>query len=340
MKINVIGAGIIGSTTALELAKQGAKVTLIDPNPPGGLASAASFGWINASHGNPRDYYDLRMASMALWHDMKAADDALPFRPDGTLYLHYDTDHQTHFDAHTAWGYPLEWRNKDAIQQLEPNLANPPEIGLFAPSEGQLHVDGAAKYFAARFKELGGEIRQAGVETLDLNAADMTVLAAGTASSTLAQSVDVHLPMTAPKGLLIYSKPLQSRALFHTLLTDGLHIQQRPDLRLVAGADFGGGAINDDPDIGGKELFARMTRAFPTLDLSYDGHTLGLRPTPQDGLPVIGRPASTDKLYITTMHSGATLAPIVAKLASQEILTGARDPLLAPFSPDRFITRS
>ena len=65
MKINVLGAGIIGSATAWALAKRGADVTLIDPNPPGGLASASSFGWINASHGNPRAYYDLRLASMA-----------------------------------------------------------------------------------------------------------------------------------------------------------------------------------------------------------------------------------------------------------------------------------
>jgi len=132
--------------------------------------------------------------------------------------------------------------------------------------------------------------------------------------------------MSAPPGLLIYSKPLKNRAVFHTLLTEGLHIQQRPDLRLVAGADFGGGAINDNPENGAKELFARMTRAFPTLDLQYDGHTLGLRPTPKDGFPVIGRPAKQERLYITAMHSGATLAPITAKLAAKEILTGARDP--------------
>jgi len=233
---------------------------------------------------------------MDLWHSLKAKDPNLPFRPDGTLYLHYDTDHQTHFDQHTAWEYPLEWRDQRAIQEAEPNLANPPQAGLFAPNEGQLHVDGAARYFAAQFQELGGQFVQNRIETLDLSAADMTVLAAGTANATLSESVGCHLPMSAPPGLLIYSKPLKNRAVFHTLLTEGLHIQQRPDLRLVAGADFGGGAINDNPENGAKELFARMTRAFPTLDLQYDGHTLGLRPTPKDGFPVIGRPAKQERL--------------------------------------------
>ena len=336
MKINVLGAGIIGSATAWALAKRGADVTLIDPNPPGGLASAASFGWINASHGNPRAYYDLRLASMAAWHRLKEEHPALPFRADGTLYLHYDIDHETHFKEHSAWDYPLEWMDNAAIQKAEPNLANPPEAGLFAPLEGQLHVDGAARQFAEMFTELGGQIKHGMVQHLDLESVDMTVLAAGSASDALAHSVDIELPLTAPPGLLIYSTPLPERAVFHTLLTDGLHIQQRPDMRLVAGADFGGGAINDDPETGAKELFSRMKRAFPTLDLSYYGYTLGKRPTPSDGMPIIGRPKGRENLYITVMHSGATLAPIVAELAAQEIMTGDRDALLTPFNVDRF----
>ena len=336
MKINVIGAGIIGSAVAARLAVEGASVTLCDPNPPGGLASAASFGWINASYGNPKPYFDLRRAAMEEWHALKAADPDLPFRPDGTLILHYDTDHETHFKDHTAWGYALDWMDKSAIRHAEPNLATDVETALFAPEEGQLDVSGAAQHFAAQCVQAGGEITHAASDRLDLEAADMTVLAAGTASAELARSVGVDLPMTAPPGLLVYSKPLPERVLFHTVLTDGLHLQQRHDGRLVGGADFGGGVINDDPAGGAEEIFGRMRRALPGIDLAYDSLTLGRRPTPLDGMPVVGSPASLPGLYITVMHSGATLAPIIAKLSADEILRGRRDPLLAPFGPDRF----
>ena len=113
-------------------------------------------------------------------------------------------------------------------------------------------------------------------------------------------------------------------------------MQQRRDGRLVAGADFGGGQINNDPVKGATEIFRRLEKALPGLDLEPDGHTLGRRPTPIDGMPIIGRPPLYDNLYITVMHSGATLAPIVAKLAAEDILNGHRDPLLEPFGMDRF----
>ena len=61
--IVVVGAGIIGSAMALELATRGASVTLVDA---GGLrASENSFGWINASWFNQPDYFRLRHFSMA-----------------------------------------------------------------------------------------------------------------------------------------------------------------------------------------------------------------------------------------------------------------------------------
>jgi glycine/D-amino acid oxidase-like deaminating enzyme len=36
------------------------------------------------------------------------------------------------------------------------------------------------------------------------------------------------------------------------------------------------------------------------------------------------------------MHSGITLAPAVGLFVAEDILTGRRDPLLAPYAPMRF----
>jgi len=57
-----------------------------------------------------------------------------------------------------------------------------------------------------------------------------------------------------------------------------------------------------------------------------------------DGYPAIGRlgdGGATD-LYVSIMHSGVTLGPVVGKLVAREIMTGERDPLLAGFAPGRF----
>ena len=45
----IIGSGITGATLAYACAQRGDNVTILTAHPPGGLASNASFGWINAS---------------------------------------------------------------------------------------------------------------------------------------------------------------------------------------------------------------------------------------------------------------------------------------------------
>ena len=45
--IAVIGAGIVGSSIAYNLVKQGARVTLIDRSTVGGATSHGTFAWIN-----------------------------------------------------------------------------------------------------------------------------------------------------------------------------------------------------------------------------------------------------------------------------------------------------
>lgn len=66
----VIGSGIIGSSIAYQLAKRGARVTILDEGDPGGVATRASFAWINASWGNPDFYFRLRRRSMAEWRGL------------------------------------------------------------------------------------------------------------------------------------------------------------------------------------------------------------------------------------------------------------------------------
>jgi glycine/D-amino acid oxidase-like deaminating enzyme len=66
--------------------------------------------------------------------------------------------------------------------------------------------------------------------------------------------------------------------------------------------------------------------------------TLGWRPLPQDEFPVIGFPPKRRDVYITVMHSGVTLSPLVAHLAAIEILDGVDAEPLAPYRPARFNT--
>jgi glycine/D-amino acid oxidase-like deaminating enzyme len=64
--------------------------------------------------------------------------------------------------------------------------------------------------------------------------------------------------------------------------------------------------------------------------------TLGWRPLPQDEYPIIGFAPNRRDVYITVMHSGVTLSPLVAHLAAIEILDGVDAEPLGPYRPARF----
>ena len=63
---------------------------------------------------------------------------------------------------------------------------------------------------------------------------------------------------------------------------------------------------------------------------------VGVRPFPADGLPSVGTVPSIPGYVEAVMHSGITLAPLIARSLADEMLREAGNPLLEPFRPDRF----
>lgn len=348
----VVGAGVIGASIAYHLAEAGCRVTLIDRDEPGGVASPCSFGWTNASHRNPRPYYELRLRAMQLWDDLAARYGDIPYRRTGAFYLDEKwVDLDAFCAQHSDWGYQLTWIDADDIRRLEPLLTVVPERGLLAPGEGAVEADGAAQFFAALCAQRDGcAVVRAAVSDLIVESgrvagvvtdqgrfeADEVVLAAGAETDRLAGCAGVHVPLVTSPGLLIQTKPWQHR-ITHLILAEAVHFRQRADGAFVAGADFGGGEINDDPEGGSQELIQAIRGELQGgEDIALSGYTVGHRPTPADGFPIVGRAAGVAGLYIAVMHSGATLAPAVGQMATHEIVDGQRDPLLGPYGVDRF----
>ena len=71
-------------------------------------------------------------------------------------------------------------------------------------------------------------------------------------------------------------------------------------------------------------------------DIDIDRVSIGWRPLPKDGVPVIGRINSIQGVYVAMMHSGVSLAAVVSKLVTEEILEDKNNSLLDHFRPSRF----
>ena len=79
----------------------------------------------------------------------------------------------------------------------------------------------------------------------------------------------------------------------------------------------------------------RLRTLFPGHDIHFAHQAMAMRPVPEDGLPVVGQ-GPIPGLWVAVMHSGATLAPVVAELLAAEMVEGIQSPLLAGFRPGRF----
>ncbi len=350
-RVLIIGSGIIGASIAWHLAKAGAQVTVLDAGDTGGLATRNSWAWINASWGNPEPYFRLRERSMLEWRRIDREVPGLTVNWCGGLCFDLPPEKlEVYAREYGGWGYGIRRVNAADIRSIEPNLKMIPELALHVAEEGVVEPLAASRAMLAGAVALGAEVvaharvkwlvedasRITGVTTDEGTFhADEIVLAAGAGCQQLLSSIGITLKLNAPAGLLAHSKPA-GELLRGLVMSEGLHVRQTAEGRLVAGTDFAGTDPLDNPSGTAENLMARvraMVAGAEALDLDF--HTVGYRPTPADGFPAVGRPKGREGLYVAVTHSGITLAPAIGLFAAQDILDGQRDPLLTPYHPDR-----
>ncbi|MDE1157704.1 MAG: FAD-binding oxidoreductase [Neorhizobium sp.] len=351
-RITVIGGGIVGASIAWHLTAAGCAVTLLSEK-PGGIATPASFSWINASWGNPEPYFRLRMRSIAEWR--RLADDipGLPLTWQGSLCWDLPADRLASYrDEHSAWGYALTPLTAAEASAREPAIKAPPDVSLHAMMEGAAEPELTANLLIADARRRGMQhvanvrietLRQGEDGSIAMTAQDGStfsaptlVLAAGADVPKLAADLGLIVPVETPPGLLVHSKPV-GKCLNGLVIAPELHVRQTNEGRLVAGTDFGGMDPGTDPQAAASELFGKLKAFLKGGEaLEMDFYTIGYRPTPADGFPILGRPEGAVGVYLAVTHSGVTLAPAIGLLAAREILSGEDEPLFAPYRLSRF----
>ena len=349
--IIVVGGGIIGASIAWHLVAAGAKVRLIAEK-AGGVATPTSFAWINASWGNPEPYYRLRTRSMDEWTRLAADVPGVNLAWVGGLCWDLPRDELlTYVREHGKWGYDIRDVSADEAARIEPAVRDVPDFALHVREEGAAEPVAATMALIESARARGLEVLE-GVTVLGLEAmsgkitgirtadgvlkADEVVIASGANTPALAKTLGLTVPIEAPPGLIVHSKPV-AKMLNGLVIATELHVRQTHEGRIIAGSDFGGTDPGGDPQGTANNLFEKL-RAFLKggQSLEMDFHTVGYRPTPKDGFPIVGTVEGIHGLYLAVTHSGITLAPAIGRFAAEEILTGKREPLLEPYRLSRF----
>ena len=170
----VIGGGIIGTSVAYELAKQGVAVALFEKGAIGGEQSGRNWGWVRQQN---RDLYELPLAMRSLqrWEELGGEIGLdLGFRRSGILY---GTQNEADVARWEKWG-------KQAKQiGFVSHLLSPKEVherlgdqarwvgGIWSPTDGRAEPSLAAPAIAVGAQKLGAFVHQrCAVRGLDISA--------------------------------------------------------------------------------------------------------------------------------------------------------------------------
>jgi glycine/D-amino acid oxidase-like deaminating enzyme len=346
----IIGAGITGAAVAFQLARRGETVTIVSTHAEGGLASAASFGWLNASFYLTHQHYHLRHAGLAAHRRLADKLAGLTTTWQGCLWYEATGAAQDETAADlAALGYKVDTLAKAEIAEKLPALGPLPETALFFPEEG---VADPADLARALIAASGARVLRATVTAVtetqgratgvltDLGpiTGDRVILATGTGTPALLQPFGMTLPMLQRPGLMIATNPLPPICPV-ILATPEQEVRQDAAGHLIAPAAAGhqsdhAETLGSFPVVVNATL-QRLRALFPGHEIHFARQAMALRPVPGDGLPVAG-PGPLPGLWIAVMHSGATLAPVVAELLADEITGGPESSLLTDFRPARF----
>lgn len=339
-RIVVIGAGIVGASLAYHLAGKGAHVTVVEAGEVASGVTATSFAWLNTTHDAPDPIAALRSAAIDAYHRLEHELPAVEIRWTGALC--YGADIQPGADSRIT---------RQRIQALEPRLRNPPEQAQFKAEEGALDavhtthalMEGAQAHGTTLlthtqvlgFRMHGSQVT--GVETsLGVIDTDVVVLAAGTGIPALTKLLGMPLPIEASPAIFIrYNAP---PGIVRTLVSNpAMEVREGAEGIWLAAEDY----LGDAPE---NQAVAIARRTAQAIAGELEGVTfiepqlacVGLRPIPADGIPIIGQLPGISGVYVCAMHPGVTLAAIVGRLASEEIMEDRVCPALAPCRPERF----
>jgi len=166
--------------------------------------------------------------------------------------------------------------------------------------------------------------------------ADKVVLATGTQVQKMLSSVDVNLPMENALGLLMRTQPVK-RFSDRIFCSSSVHFWQLDDGAILAGEDFGGSQISGEENAIMNKLCKELENYLPDLGpFTAKSFRITMRPIPKGGMPVCSDIPSMENLFVASLHSGITLAPIMGRAITDMITTGTCSDLLKPYHISRF----
>ncbi len=340
----IVGAGVIGLMTAIELQRAGARVTLVDRQQAGRESSWAGGGIISPLY--PWRYPDAvtRLALLGqriypeLVAELQAATGVDPeFLPSGMLALGDYSDERPEAWA-ARFGIDMRAVDDAEIHRLDPTLAPGFDRGWWFPQVHQARNPRLIALLRAWIEASDIELvenfpvdairidngRATGIRSGERTLqADRVVIASGAWSAGLLDPLDCPTDIEPVRGqmLLLQAKPGLIRRI---ILSEDRYIIPRRDGRVLVGSTTErAGFDKSTTDEVRATLHDYALRTVPELSSArIEHHWSGLRPGSPDGIPAIGEHPRIENLFVNAGHyrNGLVMAPASARLLTDLLL--------------------
>lgn len=364
----IVGGGVYGAAVAWHLAERGEEVELIEV---GGLATGASGGpGRRGVRANCRDYREIPFMVRAreLWPSLHETLGTEPlFEETGHLQLierEIDIEPaEVRAALQSRIGIPTRLLSHDEVREFEPGVAPAVRAALYCPGDGVAFHQTTTLAYAAKARAAGAVLRE-GVEAKSLVVKGGKVVAVATVSGEelpvegklmlfcnagVKELVSpwIDLPLWSRTFLASVSKPLADNPVRHLVghASRTLSLKREPDGRLmISGGRPGtwdpvtrtGTPIQKEVDLNVADAVA----VYPSLaGLEIEtADTNHLEAECIDHIPVIDSLPGNDHVFYAAGWTGHgwAIAPAVAELMRDWVLTGEKPKLLAPFAFSRF----
>lgn len=365
--VAIIGAGVIGSSIAFELAAEKLRVAVFDRQRPGQEASWAAAGMLSPAPDSPRDIplAPLSCESLRLYPEFVAAVEetsgrSVGYERQGAFELFFGAQAEDECDRRVSQckqlGITIEALARGATPDWEDGIGRQARAAAWLPEEGRVEPRLLTKalLLAARRRavEVQGECAVtdlliqhdrciglvAGGEEIS---AGQVIVSAGCFSGQIGGSAQVlgrYAPTRPVRGQMLALQPDEFSPK-RVLRTENGYLVPRRDGRVVAGStsEDAGFEKRVTPQ-GINKILDTALKLLPSLSGAAIVETWsGLRPGTPDDLPILG-PLDIEGLLIATGHyrNGILLAAITAKLVREWVVLGRTSFSVERFSPLRF----
>lgn len=361
----VVGGGIVGCACAYELAKAGARVTLLEYGTTGMQATNAAAGMLAPlieAHG-PGPMLESGLRALreypAVVQDVEAACGFdVELRLHGILKVAYTAEQLDELRERLGWQeevrLPIEPLDGATCRELEPRLSGEVIGGVFSAAEGgvnnQLMALGLERAAAARgavvreqapvtgFATTAGRVTAVRSREASF-ACDAVVVAAGARSGHVARRLRALLPVEPVRGQMIALGGMRP-PIRHVVWGPEGYLVPRANGLVFAGATVERvGFRRRTTKAGLRGLLSMAGRLVPQLAAATQHFEwAGLRPGTPDELPLIGPVPGWENVVAATGHyrNGILLGPLTGTLVARGVDAGEWGEVPAEFSPARF----